>query len=59
MRLQKIKPNMFMSLFPTMNSLQEVHELAESKIPITDKNELYGLLYTYHNTLLKELSKVH
>ena len=41
-----------MNLFPTMGSLQEVIDLAESKLPITDKNEMYSLLMTYHNTLL-------
>lgn len=42
-----------MNLFPTMGSLREAVELAESKLPITDKNELVSLLMTYHNTLLK------
>ena len=42
-----------MALFPTLGSLQEVVDFAESKLPITDKNELFSLLMTYHNTLLK------
>lgn len=42
-----------MSLFPTMGSLKEVVDYSESKLPITDKNELFTLLMTYHNTLLK------
>jgi hypothetical protein len=41
-----------MSLFPTLGSLQEVADLADSKLPITSKNELFSLLATYHNTLL-------
>lgn len=44
-----------MNVYPTLNSLQEVHELAESKLPITDKNELHSLLMVYHNTLLHTL----
>jgi len=44
-----------MSLFPTLGSLQEAVELAESKIPVINKNEMFSLLMTYHNTLLKEL----
>jgi hypothetical protein len=42
-----------MGVFPTLGSLQECVELADSKLPITDKNELFSLLMTYHNTLLK------
>lgn len=44
-----------MALFPTMGSLKEVMDFAESKLPITTKNELSALLKTYHNTLLKVL----
>ena len=46
-----------MSLFPTMGSLQEAIELAESKMPITSRNELFSLLMIYHNSLLQELKK--
>jgi hypothetical protein len=41
-----------LSLFPTLGSVQEVIELAESKLPITDRNELYSLLMSFQNTLL-------
>lgn len=41
-----------MNLFPTMGSLQEVLDFADSKLPITNKNELNSLLFMYHNTLL-------
>jgi len=41
-----------MPLFPTMGSLQEVFDYADSKRPISCRNELYTLLMTYHNTLL-------
>ena len=47
-----------MSLFPTMGSLQEVVDLAESKLPITSPNELFSLLMTYHNTLIQESRNV-
>jgi hypothetical protein len=42
-----------MGVFPTLGSLQDCVNLAETKLPITDKNELFALLMTYHNTLLK------
>ena len=42
-----------MSLYPTMGSLKEAQDLAESKLPVTDKNEMLALLMIYHNTLLK------
>lgn len=44
-----------MALFPTLDSLQDVIELGNSKLPITSQNDLYSLLITYHNTLIKEL----
>lgn len=42
-----------MMVFPTYGSLKEVFELGESKLPITNKNDLISLLVSYHNTLLK------
>ena len=51
--MQNIKTKT-MSLYPTLESTQEVVELANSKLPITCKNEMYSILMTYHNTLLKE-----
>lgn len=44
-----------MPLFPTLGSLQEVIDLADSKLPITSRNELCSLLYIWNNTLLKVL----
>lgn len=44
-----------MTLFPTMGSLKEVMDFAESKLPITDKNDLHSLLMTFQNTLLAQL----
>lgn len=38
-----------------MGSLQEVIDLAESRLPITNKNDLTAILATYHNTLLSIL----
>lgn len=46
-----------MGLFPTMNNLNEVVALANSKLPITDPNELQTLLFTYHNTLLMQVQE--
>lgn len=50
----EIEPEV-MALFPTMGSLQAVIDLAESSLPITNKNDSYALLMTYHNTLLAEI----
>lgn len=47
-----------MQVFPTLGSLQEVIDLAESKLPITAKNDVTTLLMAYHNTLLNQLSSV-
>lgn len=41
-----------MTLFPTMSSLQEVVDLAHSKLPIQDGNAMHSILMIYHNTLL-------
>lgn len=45
-----------MGIYPTMESIQEVINLAESKLPITDSNEMYSLLMTMQNTLIKYLT---
>lgn len=45
-----------MPLFPTLSSLQEVLDYADSKLPITSRNDITTLLMTYHNTLLSQLS---
>lgn len=45
-----------MDVFPTFGSLQEVVDFAESKLPVADKNEMFSILMTYHNTLLKALN---
>lgn len=46
-----------MGLFPTVGSLQEVVDLAESKLPITTQNDVFCLLMTFQNTLLKVLKQ--
>lgn len=44
-----------MNLFPVMNSLDEVVELAKSKLPRESHNEIHSLLMTFQNTLLNQL----
>ena len=44
-------------LYPTLGSTQEVIDLCNSRIPITSRNELYSLLMTFQNTLLKEVNQ--
>lgn len=46
-----------LTLYPTLNTLQEVMDLAHSQVPIHHKNQITSLLFTYHNTLLKTLTK--
>lgn len=46
-----------MGLFPTLNNLNEVLEIAQASVPISDRNELYALFMAYHNTLLEEIKK--
>lgn len=48
-----------MGVYPTLDSLQDAIELAESKLPITSKNELMAILMTYHNTLLAQVAATH
>lgn len=45
-----------MSLFPTMESLQSVVDLAISQLPITTSNQVINLLAIYHNTLLDQVA---
>lgn len=44
-----------MNVFPTLGSLQEVVDLANSKLPITNRNEMHSLLMIFQNTMLKVL----
>jgi len=56
MTVTSLKPHIRavpMNLFPTMNSLNEVIEYADSTLPVASKNMMFVLLMTYHNTLLK------
>ena len=45
-----------LSIFPTYDSLEDVHNLAISNLPVTSKNRMTALLGCYHNTLLKVVS---
>ena len=46
-----------MPLFPTLGSIQEVVDLADSKLPIISKNEMFALLMTFQNTVLKVIQE--
>lgn len=48
-----------MSLYPTMNDVEDVYGLATSRLPIKTQNEVVSILATYHNTLLNVLSKIY
>lgn len=49
-------PPVGLSIYPTLDSLQQVYDLADSSLPILTKNSLRALLGVFHNTLLKQLS---
>ena len=46
-----------MTLFPTLDSLDEAVNFASSKLPIFSRNELHSVLMVYQNTLLNEIHK--
>ena len=46
-----------MPMFPRAETLQGAVDLAESQLPITDKNDLFILLMVYHNTLLDQYKR--
>jgi hypothetical protein len=46
-----------MTLFPTLGSLQEVVDMANSQLPLANKNVLLSILMSYHNTLLLQQIK--
>lgn len=52
----KIKPE-FVPLYTVSDSLDDAWELLKSNLPITDVNDLKGLMMNYHNTLVTELEK--
>ena len=43
------------SLYPEMDSLDDVIDLAQATFPAHDHHALHGLFMTYQNTLLKQL----
>ena len=45
------------SLYPTMNSLDEVVVAAQDAFPAEYKNTLFTILMTYHNTLLSQMKQ--
>ena len=47
-----------MSVFPTMESLQSVIDLANSQLPVQTPNVMLGLLMSYHNSLLYQVECV-
>lgn len=47
----------YMALFPTLDSLQAVVDLAVSQLPLNNKNNAISVLMVYHNTLLAQLAK--
>ena len=54
----KIKPE-FIPLYPVMDSLDNAWEFINSQLPITETNDLKGLLMIYHNTLIVEKDKTN
>ena len=54
----KIKPE-FIPLYPVMDSLDDAWEFINSQLPISETNDLKGLIGMYHNTLLYQQEKEH
>lgn len=52
----KIKPE-FIPVYAVLDSLDDAWELINSQLPITETNDLKGLLGVYHNTLIYEQEK--
>ncbi len=48
-------PLVIQPVYPTMESLNDVIAYGESCLPITDRNTLLNILFTYQNTLLTQL----
>lgn len=44
------------TLYPTRDTLSQVVSEAAQKLPIMNFNDVFGLLMTYHNTLLHALA---
>ena len=53
MQRELFRTAVMMPVFPTLDTIQQVLELGESRLPIQDKNELLSLLRTMQNTVLK------
>lgn len=51
-----IKPE-FVPLYTVSDSLDDAWELMNSQLPITDTNDLKGLLMNYHNSLVMAKDK--
>ncbi len=49
----KIKPE-FIPLYPVMDSLDDAWEFINSQLPITETNDLKGLIGMYHNCCVTE-----
>lgn len=49
---------MNLTLYPTKADMLDAIRFIESQLPITNPNELFPLLMTYHNTLMKELGEM-
>lgn len=43
-----------MTLFPTFETLDQAFNYSLSRLPINNRNDLLGVLMTYHNTLLAQ-----
>jgi hypothetical protein len=52
--MQQLKP-IPQTIYPEKDSLDEAAQFVMDQVPISDPNEAYALLMTYHNSLLKEL----
>ena len=52
----KIKPE-FIPVYAVLDSLDDAWELINSQLPITETNDLKGLLMIYHNSCVLEVEE--
>ena len=52
----KIKPE-FIPVYAVLDSLDDAWELINSQLPITETNDLKGLLMIYHNSCVREVEE--
>lgn len=48
-----------MGLYPTLDSLDAVVDMAIAQVPLVNRNDMRAILMVYHNTMLRVMGKEH